>query len=120
VYFQRVLGDVEVAGQRLVASFKLDGTFRKLRGRVTPIDYERSQLRSTLTSDAFVERALDALIAARVPLDSTLPIHLYTYFRPRPTAPACGPAPVDLRGLAIVELRGPQGSNRMAQYDFDI
>lgn len=143
VYFRRVLGDVEVAGNKMAFSFNLDGTFRKMRGRWTPLDYDRSQLSSQLSREQFVDRALDTLLAARVRPDSDLPIFLFTYFRPIeiPRAPAalrpaaegadssaasgrppaeCGMMAVDLRGLAIVEMQGPGDGTRLAQFDFDV
>ena len=143
VYFRRVLGDVEVAGNKLALSFNLDGSFRKMRGRWTPIDYANSQLASPLSQDAFVRRAINTLLIRRVPTDSDLPIFLYTYFQPiahaslaieprastspgaRPPSPTdaepCGRIRLDMRGLAMVEMRGPlPGSTRLVQYDFDI
>jgi hypothetical protein len=125
VFLRRVLGGVEVAGQKAIASFQLDGELRKLRARWTPIDYRRSQLGSTLTTEAFVERALDVLLERGVPTDSGTPIYLSTYFRTEPLTDAggeqaCGVSRVDLRGLVIVGLRGPDDSERYAQFDFDV
>jgi hypothetical protein len=120
VFVRRTIGGIEVAGQSAVASFKLDGTFRKLRGRWSGVAYDESQLASSLDRKAFVERALDALLEAGVAADSTLPIQLLTYFRPSPTA-MCGTVRVDLRGMALVGTRGPDGApGRIVQIDFDV
>jgi len=143
VFFRRVLGDVEVAGDKMAFSFNRDGAFRKMRGRWTPVDYANSQLASPLSLQAFVRRAITTLLRHRVPPNSDTPIFLYTYFQPiahpptstdpgAPTAPGtrlpansdsepCGRVRLDMRGLAIVEMHGPlPDSARLVQFDFDI
>jgi len=120
VFVRRTLGGIEVAGQSAVASFGLDGTFRKLRGRWSAIAYDQSQLGTSLDEKAFVERALDALVERGIATDTTLPIQLMTYFRPSAMA-ACGSVRVDLRGMALVQTRGPDGAlGRLVQVDFDV
>lgn len=121
VFLDRAIGNVEVAGQRLVMTFNLDGRLRKVRGRWTPIDYARSRLRSQLTQAEFIERAVSALVNAKVPAsDKSLPILLFTYFKPGLAQVPCGPVPVELRGAALVEMAGPEGSNPVVYYDFAI
>jgi len=120
VFVRRTLGGIPVAGNGAVASFGLDGGFRKLRGRWTAVDARKSQLASDLDETAFVERALDVLLERGLAADSDLPIYLETYFRPRASA-ACGTMTVDLRGLAYVQTRGPDGEpGRVVQLDFDV
>lgn len=120
VFVRRTLGGIPVAGNGAVASFGLDGSFRKLRGRWTALDVAKSQLATTLDRDAFVARALDVIVERGVGLDSDLPIYLDTYFRPR-ASEACGTMTVDLRGMAYVQTHGPDGEpGRVVQLDFDV
>lgn len=120
VFVRRTLGGIPVSGNGAVASFALDGTFRKLRGRWTALDVSKSQLATDLDRDAFVARALDVLLERGVAADSDLPIYLDTYFRPVESA-ACGTMAVDLRGMAYVQARGPDGEpGRVVQLDFDV
>lgn len=120
VFVRRSIGGVPVPSNGAVASFGLDGTLRKLRGRWTTLDASKSQLASDLDRDAFVERALDVMIERKVPLDSTLPIYLETYFAARPGS-ACGTMAVDLRGIVAYQTHGPDGApGRVVQLDFDV
>jgi len=80
--------------------------------------YGQSHLISTLTDEQFVETALDALIARGIDPRSDLPIRMATEYVPRELAP--GLSALDLKGVAMVSLHGPNGTRKWSRHEFDI
>lgn len=119
VFAFRTLGGLRVAGNRLVASYKTDGTLRTVRGLWPAIDLERSKLRSTLSVDEVVTRALDVLIAANARVLGDDPIAIETFYELQRTED--GEHVAVLRASALVQTLGPDGTpGRGARHDFDI
>jgi hypothetical protein len=118
VFVYRKVGGISVKADRLVITFAVDGTFRKMLGRWHPVDYKASYLSSTLTPAQFVEAALDMLVAKNVSTQSDLPIRLFTDYVPLEASP--GVFVLDLKGVAMVSLHGPNGTQLWDRYDFDI
>jgi len=118
VFAMRRLGGLRVAGNRMVASYKTDGTLRTMRGLWPAIDLAHSQLTSTLTQTQAVERAIDTLIEAGAPADGTEPIVLESFYELRPGG--TGLIAV-LRGSALRQsVNGEGAPGRTQRHDFDL
>lgn len=118
VFAMRRLGGLRVAGNRMVASYKTDGTLRTMRGLWPAIDLAHSQLTSTLTQAQAVERAIDTLIEAGARGNGNEPIVLESFYELRPGA--SGLIAV-LRGSAIRQSVNGEGMpGRIQRHDFDL
>jgi hypothetical protein len=115
VYVQRSIRGIPVVPSRLVFSFNLDGTLRKVAGRWPKIDYQRSQFVSELSSDAdAVQRAVQALVDRRVDPFSAGKIRLFTIYESIPVAR--GQHLLDLR-LIINLAAGEEGPDTVIAID---
>lgn len=118
VFAMRRLGGLRVAGNRMVASYKTDGTLRTMRGLWPAIDLAHSQLTSTLTQTQAVARAVDTLIEVGARGDGTEPIVLESFYELRPGG--TGLIAV-LRGSAIRQSVNGEGmAGRIQRHDFDL
>ena len=119
VFAFRTLGGLRVAGNRMVASYKTDGTLRTVRGLWPAIDLDNSQLSSALSQGQVVERALEVLLAANVRRTGDDVIELESFYELRTNA--SGQRVAMLRASALVQTFGPDGAaGRVERHDFDI
>jgi hypothetical protein len=61
VFVDRTIGGVPVIGDRLVVSFGMDGSFRGLHGRWTPVDTEHSVLEVAMDEGEIVGLVADSM-----------------------------------------------------------
>jgi len=118
VFAMRRLGGLRVAGNRMVASYKTDGTLRTVRGRWPSIDLAHSTLSSNLSQAEVVQKAIDTLIAAEVRSEGQDPIRLESFYELREGT--TGWIAV-LRAAAINQTLGSNGEpGRIERHDFDL
>jgi hypothetical protein len=118
VFALRKLGGLPVAGNRLVASYRNDGRLHAVRGLWPTIDVERSRLRSELSAEQVVDRALEQLVAHHVNPDRKEAIVLESFYELRPEGERWVAV---LRAAALVTTYGHEGEpGRRERHDFDI
>lgn len=119
VFCRREIGGIRVLGDKIVASFTVDGQLRKVLGRWTPINYAESRLASTITEHDLVDRALNKIVDLGVTPTSTLWLKIGTGFRTDEYAP--GRYRLVLVGLIDVAHDNGKGQVGMVEsYDFPI
>lgn len=101
----REIGGIPVDGDKIVFTYSLDGTLRKIVGRWTPVNYERSSIASSATMEQFLERAAEALLAVGVAEQGAKDIRLGTHFVREEAEP--GVFALRLMGYAVVPGRMP-------------
>ena len=118
VFVKRNIGGIPVLDDKVVVSFDLNGNFRKLIGKWTPVAYSRSILGSTLTHDQVMNRAVAELQERSIAYDSPFPIDIGTFFDLRSDDESHW---LQLRGFVSVYLRNGSGRiGAVERYDFDI
>ena len=119
VFALRRLNGLRVAGSRMVASYKTDGTLRTVRGLWPTIDLSHSKLASELSRNEAIELALSTLLRDGVQMRGDDRISLETFYELR-RDPALGTWVAVLRAAATNQTYGPDGPSRIERHDFDL
>jgi hypothetical protein len=122
LYIERILGGIPVAEDRLVVTFALDGTLRKVIGKWRALDGTSVRMEKAWTAAEIVERGVAAVEARgqtkRQRLAPGEPLRVSTRLVPEPAGQ--GRWSLALAGRVGIVIHGPQGPTKPEGLDFPL
>lgn len=116
VFFGRRINGIAVAGDKLALTFFTRGKLAAIAGHWSPIDFARSRLGCTATSQEITQIAVNILMPRALSLAPASEISVRLAYFPERDAEGVGV--IDLRGVVDVAVQGPSGGRAREIYDF--